>query len=47
MQKLFDLSFGMFVSKNNDTILWFNMHSVEMPIYFELIGKLLGLALYN
>lgn len=37
----------MFVSKNNNTVLWFNKDSVEMPICFELIGKLLGLAFYN
>lgn len=37
----------MFIYKNNDTVFWFNPKSFEMPIYYELIGKLLGLALYN
>ncbi|CAD8050039.1 unnamed protein product [Paramecium sonneborni] len=46
-QKLFDLNFGMFVPKNNNTILWFNKYNMEMPIKYELIGMILGLALYN
>ncbi|CAD8051213.1 unnamed protein product [Paramecium sonneborni] len=47
IQKLFDLNYGMFVPKNNNTILWFNKHNMEMPIKYELIGMILGLALYN
>ncbi|CAK72340.1 unnamed protein product (macronuclear) [Paramecium tetraurelia] len=46
-QKLFDLNFGMFLPKNNNSILWFNKHNMEMPIKYELIGMILGLALYN
>ncbi|CAD8143688.1 unnamed protein product [Paramecium pentaurelia] len=46
-QKLFDLNFGMFVPKNNNSILWFNKYNMEMPIKYELIGMILGLALYN
>lgn len=37
----------MFVSKMNDTILWFNIKGFEMAIQYEYIGILLGLALYN
>lgn len=37
----------MFIPKNNNTVFWFNPKSFEMPIYYSLIGKLLGLALYN
>lgn len=36
----------MFVSKN-DRFLWFNHDSFECNLNFELIGMLLGLALYN
>ncbi|CAD8051862.1 unnamed protein product [Paramecium sonneborni] len=46
-QKLFDIQFTMFVTRNNNTVLWFNKYHLEMPIKFELIGMLLGLALYN
>ncbi|CAK90602.1 unnamed protein product (macronuclear) [Paramecium tetraurelia] len=46
-QKLFDVQFTMFVTRNNNTVLWFNKHHMEMPIKYELIGMLLGLALYN
>lgn len=37
----------MFVPKNNNSILWFNKYNMEMPIKYELIGMILGLALYN
>ncbi|KAM3137775.1 hypothetical protein pb186bvf_010195 [Paramecium bursaria] len=47
MQDLFNLNYGMFVSKMNDTILWFNIKGFEMAIQYEYIGILLGLALYN
>ena len=46
-QKLFVVDFGMFVPKNNNRYLWFNCKSFEIPIYYELMGKLLGLAIYN
>ncbi|CAK71253.1 unnamed protein product (macronuclear) [Paramecium tetraurelia] len=46
-QKLFDINFGMFVPKNNNSILWFNKNNMEMPFKYELIGMILGLALYN
>ena len=35
----------MFVEMNN--YLWFNMKSLECNVNYELIGILLGLALYN
>ena len=47
MEKLISLDYGMFLEKNNGTILWFNPQSFEMPIYYSLIGKLVGLAIYN
>lgn len=36
----------MFITKN-DTYIWFNHDSFECNLNFELIGMLLGLALYN
>ncbi|CAD8097359.1 unnamed protein product [Paramecium sonneborni] len=47
MEKLVTPDYGMFISKNNDTVFWFNPQSFEIPIYYQLIGKLLGLSLYN
>ena len=37
----------MFIPKSNNTVWWFNRHSFEEPIKFELLGVLWGLALYN
>lgn len=37
----------MFVKKNQDSYLWFNSDSFECNLNFELVGMLLGLALYN
>lgn len=45
-QQLFDPNFGMFIEKNN-RFLWFNPNSFECNLNFELVGTLLGLALYN
>ncbi|CAD8201740.1 unnamed protein product [Paramecium octaurelia] len=47
MEKLISPDYGMFIPKNNGTVYWFNPQSFEIPIYYSLIGKLLGLALYN
>lgn len=46
IEKLFDPNFGMFISKN-EWYMWFNKDSFECNLNFELIGMLLGLALYN
>ena len=37
----------MFETKNNDRFMWFNKNSFECSVNFELIGMLLGIALYN
>ena len=37
----------MFIPKNNGRFYWFNGYSYEMPVRFEFVGMLLGLALYN
>lgn len=46
IEQLFDQNFGMFVQKN-ERYWWFNHDSLESNLNFELIGMLLGLALYN
>ena len=45
-EQLFDPNFGMFLEKNQG-FLWFNSDSFECNLNFELVGTLLGLALYN
>jgi hypothetical protein len=37
----------MFIPKNKGIYHWFNGFSYEMPLRFEFVGMLLGLALYN
>lgn len=37
----------MFITKNKDKYYWFNQYSEECSVSFELIGILLGLAIYN
>lgn len=44
--QLFDPNFGMF-SVKNERFYWFNSNSFECNVNFELIGTLLGIALYN
>lgn len=45
-QQLFDLKYGMFENKN-DSFLWFKLGSISSNLNYELIGIMLGLALYN
>jgi len=47
VKQLFDLGYGMFEGKNNNTVHWFMSESYEMPVKYELVGILLGLAMYN
>jgi hypothetical protein len=45
--ELFDANYGMFVLNKNTHTFWFNHNSLESTVEFELIGTLLGLAIYN
>ncbi|KAK9764813.1 hypothetical protein K7432_007391 [Basidiobolus ranarum] len=45
--KLLDPVFGMFVYDENTRYSWINGASQESEKYFELVGVILGLALYN
>ena len=44
---MFDPNFGMFFYNEELRIYWFNGFSHEMNINYELIGLLMGLAIYN
>ena len=46
-RKLFDPNYGMFVYNEKTRLFWFNLNSFEEKIKFELIGIVLGLALFN
>ena len=56
-KRLFNLDYGMFIAKNvylinmifyqNNMFLWFNGQSYEIPLRFELVGIIIGLAIYN
>lgn len=37
----------MFIQKNNKTFHWFNPQSFEPAGTFELVGMIMGLAIYN
>lgn len=47
MKQLLDPSYGMFKYHEESRLLWFNSDSFESELEFELIGILLGVAIYN
>jgi len=47
VKKLFDPSFSMFNLYEPQRIYWFNPDTLEHKLNFELIGVILGLAIYN
>lgn len=47
MAQIFDGMFGMFVYDDERRVFWFNRSSLESNREFELIGILLGVAIYN
>lgn len=47
LRQLLDPSFGMFKYDEESRAMWFNSDSLESTMEFELIGILLGLAIYN
>ncbi|KAJ1562932.1 hypothetical protein HK405_005796 [Cladochytrium tenue] len=44
---LFDPAYGMFVYEEETRACWFNAASLEPERQFELVGTVIGLALYN
>ncbi len=47
MKQLLDPNFGMFKYHEEGRLLWFNSDSLESNKEFELVGILLGIAIYN
>ena len=47
MKELLDPNYGMFKYFPSSRLLWFNSDSFESDTEFELIGILLGIAIYN
>ena len=45
--QIFDVSYGMFVYDEDSRLYWFNRSSLENEREFELIGIILGAAIYN
>jgi hypothetical protein len=46
-KELFNPCWGMFMYNPDNRLYYFNGHSFESPINFELIGTLMGLAPQN
>ena len=47
VKELFDPNFAMFNYYESQRLYWFNPDTIDSGINFELIGKILGLAIYN
>ena len=47
IREIFDPGYGMFVHQNETRQYWIKGDSFETPMKFELIGIMLGLAIYN
>ena len=47
VQELISPKYGMFKFNEDVQLYWFNGATLEPPIYFELIGVLMGIAIYN
>ncbi len=45
--QLFTPDYGMFVEESETHLLWFNASALEANIQFELLGSIVGLAIYN
>jgi len=47
IRELFDANYGMFTYNKDTDLFWFNAQTLEDAQNFELIGMILGLAIYN
>jgi ubiquitin-protein ligase E3 A len=47
IKEVFDVKYGMFSYNKNTNVFWFDDKSIEYNSTFQLIGKLLGIAIYN
>ena len=47
IRQLFDIGYGMFDLNEETQLFWIKKDTFESPLKFELIGIILGLAIYN
>ena len=47
IREIFNANYGMFTYNEKTRLFWFNTNSLEPEIQYELIGIILGLAIYN
>jgi hypothetical protein len=47
VRELFDEKWGMFVYNEESNLCWFNPASLETISEYSLMGRVLGLAIYN
>jgi len=47
VKQLFDVGYGMFEYNTESQLFWISRNSFELPLKFELMGIILGLAIYN
>lgn len=47
IKELFDPEFSMFIRYDSQQLYWFNPDTLESNVNFELVGMILGLAIYN
>ena len=47
IRELFDPAYSMFIYNSETRTYWFNSNTLEMRIKFELVGFIIGLAMYN
>ena len=47
IRQIFDANYGMFIYNEKTKLFWFNCNCFESTIQYQLIGTILGLALFN
>ena len=44
---MFSPDFGMFEANEDTNLFWFKRKTMEFPINYELLGTIVGIAVYN
>ena len=47
MRDMFDTDYGMFKLDEETRMYWFRASKIDMTMEFELVGTMIGLAIYN
>lgn len=47
MRELFDPNYGMFRLDEDTQMYWFRASQIDLSMEFELVGIMIGLAIYN